>query len=217
MSEQQRPDALTRASVPEVYAALRSAWDALFGEIPARESLLVLLAQWALETGRGKSMHCYNLGNIKHVPGDGRDFTYFRCNEIINGKEVWFDPPHPACCFRAYPTLEAGAADYLALLQRRFSKAWPAVLAGDPAEFSHQLKVSRYYTADEKLYTKSVVSLFNEFSRAVPPDAPPAPASTPETDTVLADLAHNAIQQAGFQIDLLNGEDDEPDPPPDVA
>lgn len=207
MSEQQRPDVLTKVTVPEMFAALRSAWRDAFREGPKRESLLVLLSQWALETGRGKSMHCFNLGNVKHVPGDGRDFTYFRCNEILNGKEVWFDPPNPASCFRAYASLDEGAADYLALLHRRFASAWPAVVAGAPGDFARALYDARYYTADPRLYTRTLVSLFDEFSRTIPPDPDPAAG--------LAEQASSAIQIAS--LTLPREPEDEPEPPPDAA
>ncbi len=141
---------------------------------PKRESLIVLLAQWALETGRGHSMHCFNIGNIKGRPGgtDGHDWVFFRCNEVLKGKIVWFDPPDPGCCFRAYDNLELGARDYLALLRKRFSKAWPAVIIGDPAAFSHALKAQGYYTASEGLYTRSLVSIFKEFLLTTKPDLP---------------------------------------------
>lgn len=161
------PNTLTLVTPNDVYASMCRAWEALLGETPKRESVLTLLAQWALETGRGASMHCYNIGNVKHVPGDGRDYTYFACNEVLNGKVVWFYPKDPACCFRAFTTLDAGVADYLALLKQRFAGAWPAVLSGDPVAFGHALKVQRYYTADEHQYCATLSALFNEFSSSL--------------------------------------------------
>jgi hypothetical protein len=160
-------DQLTPVTPPQLFSALAGAWQKAFNETPHRTSLLVLLAQWALETGRGRSMHCYNLGNVKSSQKSG-DWCFFRCNEIINGKEVWFEPDHPGCCFRAFATLDDGALDYLNTLHDRFKPAWPAVVAGDPQSFVHLLKINRYFTADEAQYTNSVVSLFNEFSRTLP-------------------------------------------------
>lgn len=148
----------------QVYDALEIAWkkDPELTAPNHRMSLLVLLAQWALETGRGLHMHNYNLGNIKSNATSG-DWCFFACNEIIGGKVVWFEPDHPSCCFRSYPTLEAGAEDYLTILRNRFSKAWPAVLAGDPYKFVSALKNQGYFTANVDTYRQSVVSLFNEF------------------------------------------------------
>jgi len=194
------PARRTPASVPEVYAALGRCWRAKFNEEPKKTSLCVLLAQWALETGKGKAMWCFNLGNIKGKSGgsDGRCWTYFACNEILpiatahamvskaglretgTGEKdavitatkdgmatVWFYPNHYACCFRAYRTLDEGAADYLDMLHRRFASAWPAVVAGDPSQFSKLLKAARYYTADEAHYTRGVVSIYLEMLKQV--------------------------------------------------
>lgn len=185
------PDRLTPGTPSEVYAALRRAWVAQLGTEPKRASLLILCAQWALETGWGKSCHGWNLGNVKGKPdgSDGRSWAFFACNEILpvgmarnyvaragqrrdgNGPSavitratataatVWFYPPHPGCCFRAYATLDEGAADYLGLLRKRFASAWPAVVAGDPAAFGRALKAAHYYTADEAEYTRGLVSI----------------------------------------------------------
>jgi hypothetical protein len=161
--------------------ALAYAWEKLFNETPAKESLYILLSQWAHETGRGKYCHNWNIGNYKHIEGDSRDYCYFTCKEIINGKEVWYHPDvdseRPYCCFRAYRTIEAGAIDYLASLYNRYKKAWPAVLAGDPSDFAHQLKLQKYYSDAENDridpdtgevihgYKWSICSLFKEFSK----------------------------------------------------
>lgn len=122
-------DRLTPITVQKFLSVLGHAWVNTLGTTPKKESLLVLAAQSALETGRWKYNHNYNFGNVKGVPdGDGRDYSYYACNEIFDigvaaayqakstpdhpakiaaqredGKaEIWFYPEHPACCFRAY-------------------------------------------------------------------------------------------------------------------
>ncbi len=157
---------LTKASVEEVKQALGLAWISLCGERPSPESICVLLAQWALETGRGASMWNYNLGNVKSHQKSG-DWCFFRCNVVINGKVVWFEPDPPGCCFVSYPTLQQGADAYMHKLHTTFSRAWPAVLAGNPTEFSKRLKASKYYTASEEKYTATLCSLYREFLRSV--------------------------------------------------
>lgn len=187
----------TPATPQQVFESLARAWKKQLGEESKRESLLVLLAQWAFETGRGKAMWNFNLGNAKGKPGggDGRCWTFFACNEMLpmasamslsakggersDGKPgknvevtsakagiatVWFYPSHPVCCFRAFRTLDDGTEDYFAMMRKRFSSAWPAVVAGDPAQFSHLLKVARYYTAEESHYTRSLVSIYAEMA-----------------------------------------------------
>lgn len=190
----------TPATPQQVFEALDKAWRTQLGSEPKRESLLVLLAQWAFETGRGKAMWNFNLGNAKGKPGggDGRCWTFFACNEllpvahanallakaglrrdggpgndvVITGIKdgiatVWFYPSHPVCCFRAFRTLDEGAKDYFDMLRKRFASAWPAVVAGDPAQFSHLLKVARYYTAEESHYTRSLISIYAEMAQKV--------------------------------------------------
>lgn len=160
-------DRLTKASPQEMYEALQKAWREKFGEGPKKASVLLLVSQWNLETAEGASMHCWNVGNAKSVPGDGRSWTFFRCWEVIKGKKVWFDPPHPQTRFRAFDSLEAGAADYLAMLYKRFNLSWPAVIAGSPEEFAHRLKIQRYYTADEAAYAKAVRLRFDAYKRRI--------------------------------------------------
>jgi hypothetical protein len=46
---------------------------------------------------------------------------------------------------------------------KRFNKAWPAVLSGDPWAYGHALKLQGYYTADEAQYTAGVVKIFEKY------------------------------------------------------
>jgi hypothetical protein len=199
-------DQLTPVTPGQVLASLETGWTRLFGAPPHRTSLLVLLSQWALETGRGRSMHCYNLGNVKSNQQSG-DWCFFRCDEILNGKVVWFEPDDPGCCFRAFTSLDDGAFDYLRTLRNRFEGAWPAVLAGDPAAFSHALRQQRYYTADEGQYTATLVALFSEFSRTLgAPVTPVNAAPPPDLYSVLG--IQTALRALGFDpgaVDAIDG------------
>lgn len=173
MTESLRPTIPTKCLPADLYAALGDAWRTLIGSDPSRASKLVLVAHWALETGFGHACWNWNLGNVKHVAGDGRDYCQFRCNEVIHGQIVWFDPPDPATSFRAFATLEAGVVDYLALLRGQFGFAWPAVEAGDVADFCHRLKLRQYYTADEGQYTSGVLRCFHQLDLTIPADPDP--------------------------------------------
>jgi len=168
----------------EVLEGLRQAWEELWSESPSKRSLQVLLAQWALETGRGRACIHYNLGNVK--ASAEQEHTFFRTTEWLPLKsaepllidprvkllsqnathaQLRFEPDHPACRFRAFSTLHEGCVEYLKLLRHRFASAWPAVLAGDAAQFAQLLKQARYYTVDEKPYREALVSLCTEFGR----------------------------------------------------
>lgn len=149
----------------EAAYALREAWKKLYSSYPANNQLALLWAQSCLECGRWKSMHLYNFGNLKPGKNYPDYYQMFRCSEILNGKEVFFDPPHEQTWFRAYKTMVDGAIDYIEFVSKRprYLKAWEALKTGDPAKFSHELKVAGYYTASEKKYTDALVKLTSEF------------------------------------------------------
>lgn len=184
----------TPATVEEIGRALALAWLRLFGEMPSKASLALLLAQSALETSRWRSCYSWGLGNAKWTPATDTDHCYRQCNELLSPAAakaafekaqprtdadgpnvalgayvaekqiVWFYPDHAASAFRAFATLEEGALDYLSLLATRFEAAWPAVIAGDPVGFVTRLKASLYFTAPLADYLRSVESLFREYS-----------------------------------------------------
>jgi len=166
-------DFVKQISEGEAAFSLREGWKSLYNSYPSADSLALLWSQWALETGRGKVIHCYNFGNIKkryanpkyNITDDGHDWCMFRCSEIIKGKEEWFDPPHIQTHFRAYDSSIKGATDYIRFVSQRsrYKDAWQQVLAGSPVGYSHELKKAGYYTASETLYTKGIVRLTNEF------------------------------------------------------
>jgi hypothetical protein len=190
------PDVITTCTPEQMFHALALAWVNMFDEVPKINSILVLLCQWVLETGWGKSCHCWNVGNFKSSDGDGYDYVYYKCDErydpvqaqhYINnvGKRsdgsglsnvalesknkdgtwtVYFWPDHPVSRFRASNTIEDGVKIYLSSMFNRFSKAWPAVLAGNPDAFVHLLKIQGYFTADEEQYRKTEHSVFNTLS-----------------------------------------------------
>lgn len=159
-------DLLTPCTALDYVRAIRGGLETLTGKTPPNGQVAVLTAQSALESGRWRSMHRNNPGNIK--AGESYEYLYcqFRCNEVIGGRVVWFDPPHPQTNFRAFVDLEPGVLDYLRFLQRRHS--WAAAEAGDPATFVHVLKTQdHYFTADEAPYLRGVVSLTDEYLRVL--------------------------------------------------
>ncbi len=163
----QLPTVKTPVTVDEMYAALTVAWPE-----GGRASKCILLAQWALETGRGRSMICFNCAGIKAVAG--QDYATYQTFEIVDGRRITIDDN-----FKAFRTLEEGVADYLAFLRKHYSYAWSEVEAGSPEGFVHLLKMHGYFTAAEADYVRNVRSLFNEFMAKIPTtEPPPAPPST---------------------------------------
>ena len=168
-----------------------------------RPAVDLLLAQWALETGRGRACYSWNLGNVKSTPAWQGDHCERYCNEllteqqardahsratltpdgtldvilggVVGGKRIVnFYPPNPASRFRAFHTLEEGALDYLSILADRFASAWRYLEAGDAAGFAAALHRARYYTADPKAYAAGLVSLQREYSHLTIDLSPPA-------------------------------------------
>jgi len=146
-------------------------WQKAFNEIPKKQSIAVLWAQNCIETGATSSMWGNNVGNVKFVPSsnpeddNGKQYQMLaNVWEMINGKKIIFQPPHPATWFRAFPTLREGIAYHLDFLcNHRYKSAWASVQAGDPAGFVHALKMAKYFTALESDYVKGVNAYFKKF------------------------------------------------------
>lgn len=233
------PNKLTPVSKQDMIEAMWRGWMAFFNSIPPkRECVWVLIAQWGLETGFGQFCHNYNLGNVKSSDGDGYDYQFFGCGEEITLAQanqwiakdpglvkiqrtytsdkgiqmasVWVEPKHWASRFRAFNTLLEGTVDYIAILARRFSKAWPSVLAGDPAAFSHAIKMQGYYTDNEAHYTKTLMATFKDASK-VPFDYDSLPVLTDTEKERISNLVSLTVWDSVGEI--LSAEDKEPDEP----
>jgi hypothetical protein len=155
-------------SEKEAVQALYNAFIKKYKCKPSNNALAILYAKTALETGRfKKGFYNYNFGNIKKQKD--QKWTMFKCSEIINGKEIWFEPPHFQTHFSAYESLKEGALAYINFVsgKQRYFNAWKALLNGNPENYVHELKVAGYFTASEDLYLKAVLSLFNEFLRRI--------------------------------------------------
>lgn len=166
------PTIQTKYTQQQLTKAFIEAWFILYGEAPKKSSIGVLWAQNALETGQTTFMWNNNVGNVKYVANASDTPAMEYCQlknvwEMINGKKVTFQPPHPATWFRSFKTLTSGVAFHFDLLKnKRYKNAWTAVVAGDPADFSKKLRAQGYYTASEADYTRAVVGYFNSFMKS---------------------------------------------------
>lgn len=145
----------------------------------------MLLGQWGLETGWGKSVipGTNNLGNIKDFAGGGVAAT----DNMTGSKDK----------YRAYDSPEAFADDFASLIQRKYPGA---VGAKDPMAFAKALKDGGY--AEDPRYVDKVVqasrmagSTPNPVMKAVGdavgsviPSANAAPAASPLESMSDADL-----------------------------
>jgi hypothetical protein len=168
------PVVKTTCNSQQLVKGFIEAWKKSFGEIPSKQTVGVLYAQNTLETGGTTAMWNWNIGNVKFVPSknpeEDNDKEYMMLSnvwEIVNGAKVIFQPPHPATWFRSFPTLADGVAFHFKFLQRfRYRNAWLAVQAGDPVDFSKQLRIGGYYTAPEEDYTKLMTFYFNKYMKS---------------------------------------------------
>ncbi len=117
MAQTVLPNQLTVATPEQAAVALADAYARGIGSRPSKKILSLLMGQAAGETGNFKSMHNFNFGNVK-ASSSYPLVTYFRCSEIVNGQEVFYDPPAAECRFRAFRTLEDGAAAYIETLKK---------------------------------------------------------------------------------------------------
>lgn len=210
-------DELTPLTPAAVIEALYNGFVAVCGRPPSARELCCHVAQWALETGHGKSCHRNNLGNLKAASSYTGLVTYFGCNEVLNGKVRWFHPSldrawpghnawisrHPTsvandnqCRWQAFETLEDGAAAQLRFFQRR-PRSFSAAGTGNPRTFAHALKLDRYYTAHEedyyaggKLqrgYASTLESVFARYIQACTACVASATADTVEPVPVISD------------------------------
>jgi hypothetical protein len=137
----------TPASMGDVRGALARAIQSVTGRAPRSQTLDVLSAQVSLETAHGGAMYNFNFGGIKGASPTG-DTAHYMTHEVLAGQDVTLKQG-----FRAYGSLDAGARDYVSVLQSRFPQAFGHAMAGDMDGFAHSLRQAHYYTASEQDYT----------------------------------------------------------------
>jgi hypothetical protein len=145
-------DKLTPLTPDQAAKALSDGYHLVTGSRPSALILQLMLGQWALETGNGKSIHNYNYGNGKGT-SNSQFVQYFRCSEIVNGQEIFYDPPAIECRFAAYKTAADGAVAFVRLLKSR-ENWWKGLHSGSADGFVNGLatKPYAYFTANVDLY-----------------------------------------------------------------
>ena len=146
------PDALTPMTADDAAAALAEGYRRVVGVLPTQQVLGLLLGQTALETGNWQSIHNFNFGNEKSTSSDPY-YQNFRCSEIIDGTEQFFDPPDTHCQFAAHLTAADGAEHYMRVLQER-PNWWNGLNTGTVDGFITGLTIQpyAYFTANPDLY-----------------------------------------------------------------
>jgi Transglutaminase-like superfamily len=145
----------TPVTPQEQYDALYDAWTTVRADVPTGAQLLILLAQWALETGWTAGMAAspsqiqWSVGNVKHTDGDGADWVTYTTQEGSGANVQTLQQS-----FKAYPDLASATLDYF----NRFQPGGPnagafaSVQSADVQGFAKALKSEGYYTASEASY-----------------------------------------------------------------
>ena len=163
----------TPCTPEQLVRAIAACWTELVPDTPLTLATACTLAsQWAIETGEGASMVCWNIGNAKWS-GVG-PYCQFTTIEYVNGVATKISPPALGCQFMAYPDLATGVRAWLTSLSKRWTLAWAAALRGNPAGFAQGLhdQVPPYYTAPANTYAAGMLRYFMPFmaSLELPPD-----------------------------------------------
>jgi len=128
----------------QMVGAFANEWRLRYLEEPSPEVLSLLVAHWALEVNRGKSMYNWNPGNLTTRSG-----AYY-----LNG-----DPKYH---YKAFNNLFDGI-DGLLDWYWNHPPVWNALKSGDPFAFGAALKSVGYYEADEATYSNTLSKLASEF------------------------------------------------------
>lgn len=192
---------------------MRRAWRQLHnGQNPPNGALEVLLAQWALETGRGNRMLNYNFGGIKSVGAGFR--TRYGTTE---GDRVAGTATRQTLWFQAYGNADEGARHFVRMLTQgmhrgAFAAYMQEIAAGRRSTagrtYAEHLKSTNYYTGNMEDYARNVQGLLPSAAgwvrNARTDDGPTDVASsprTPETATTTPASSYNTVVVRAAAID----------------
>jgi flagellum-specific peptidoglycan hydrolase FlgJ len=136
---------------------LAAAWLAVGKAAGTEQTLSVLWAHWAHETGRGQRMHAFNFAGLKGRGPTGASVVVWTREGLV--------PELVQRTFRAYRTPSEGARDYVRLLFSRYPSAARAARDGNAYAFATALESGGYFTGDGRAYVRALNSLSLEYRR----------------------------------------------------
>lgn len=164
------PNQLTPVSAEQLVAALARAYKRVTGSAASKAILALLVGQVALETGGTggtlHSIHNWNLGNVRGTYNG--DWTSFRAGEIdASGHEYFLEAGDPRNKFRAYPSLEASAEDYVRTL-RAHPHWWDGLQTGTIQGFIRGLTTyPAYFTANKQKYASIMAERARDYESLI--------------------------------------------------
>lgn len=157
------PNKMTPMTAEQASKAISDGYLLVTGKRPNAIILGLLIGQTALETGNWNSIHNFNFGNKKWSSQD-KNWQFFRCSEVVDGVETFYDPPHPACKFAAYGSAAEGAAAYIRLLQSR-PHWWNGLQSGTVDGFIAGLTTRpAYFTANPTQYRNVLAERMSHYT-----------------------------------------------------
>jgi hypothetical protein len=162
------PGKLCYLSREDAVILFKNVFEKFAGFAGEKETIAIYLAHCALETGTfAVGLHNWNWGNTRcniDKLKEDQYFTMFRCNEVINGKIIWYNPGELGSVFEAFQTPEDGLYNHFRfIIKERYWGAWESALAGNPVQYVKKLKEGGYFTADLNRYTNTFISLYYQF------------------------------------------------------
>ncbi len=161
----------------------------MVGQRPSRSTAQLLTAHWALETDAGRAMPGHNFAGIKANPhARGEVFDTIEGHGATQ-REV-------RARFRVYDSPEAGALDYVRLLDAHYPAALEAARVGDTTAFAQALARGGYFTADPAAYSSGLRHRRESLeknptsSAAGAPGPSASPLTSPLAESALAGLLH---------------------------
>lgn len=126
-------------------------------DLVLRSVALALLAQWAHETGRGRSEFNFNLGGWRARKSD----PYFVARDVQSGKELFR--------WTAYPDLRFAVVDQINRLAQRFPSAWKLLIQQPhTSAWVEELGRRGYYEAPPAGYARAWAANRAELERLAP-------------------------------------------------
>lgn len=136
--------------------AMADAWEQVHGSRPDARVMSVLWAEWALETGRGRWMVDHNFAGLTGRAPEGGSALWWSWEQTESGRR------RVRSRFRAYPSFEAGARDYVELVAR-YPGALAAARRGDAAAFVAALDGKDAFGRKSEAHQREVERLAAEF------------------------------------------------------
>lgn len=134
----------------DMAASIGRGYQHVTGGLPSYNMLRMLTSQAFLETASGRRMNNYNFGNVHGKTASGQ-------SAVLPDKDASGGVYYTN--FRAYDSLDDGAADYVRLITTGYSNTLPFAEAGDIQGFASALKSKGYYESPQASYAAGLIAM----------------------------------------------------------